>query len=78
MSVEPIKTYNQQYYELHKKDRKVKHICDVCGGKYNTNSKYYHNKSNKHTTALKLKEKDAQLNELNNKLKTIKENINNI
>jgi hypothetical protein len=68
MSVEQNKTYNQQYYELHKEDRKLKQICDICNGTYNTNSKYYHLKSKKHLNALIIKEKDDQFNKLNNKL----------
>lgn len=63
------KIYNKQYYDLHKNDRKIKTVCEICNGPYNMNSKYYHNKSKKHLNAVALKEKDKQIDELNNKLK---------
>ncbi len=68
-----MRIYNQIYYELHKDDRKLKTICDICKGSYNTNSKYYHFKSKKHLNALVLEEKDKKLAKLNNKLKLIQD-----
>ncbi|ARF11976.1 hypothetical protein Klosneuvirus_3_111 [Klosneuvirus KNV1] len=66
------KIYNKQYYDLHKDDRKIKTTCVICNGTYNMNSKYYHNKSKKHLNALALHEKDKQIDELCNKLKSVK------
>jgi len=60
------KTYNQKYYEKHRDDRKVKKTCEICGGTYNTNSKYYHIRSKKHVNATKLIDKDEQIVKLNN------------
>lgn len=76
MSIEEKRQYFKEYYESHKEERKKKHVCEICNGTYNINSKYYHFKSKKHMNALIIKQKDDELSKMNKKLQIIKDNVN--
>ena len=55
-NAEDIKAYHKQYRADNRDkintQRKVKHNCDVCGGKYTLNNKSIHYKSQKHQKAI--------------------------
>lgn len=63
--------YNKKYYEKNKEKWFEYKKCDVCGGQYNSSTKYNHFKTKKHIIA----DKDRQLKELNEKINNIRENL---
>ena len=65
------KEYHKNYYNTHKEIWTTKIKCDICNGEYSNSSKYRHLKSKKHL----LCEQQKKINELENKINTIKENL---
>jgi len=58
ISVEKKKEYNNTYLLKHKEKLLYEtFICDLCDGKYKKINKDHHNKTQKHSLALRLKER---------------------
>ncbi|QKF94197.1 hypothetical protein QKU48_gp0739 [Fadolivirus algeromassiliense] len=65
------KEYNKNYYQKNKERWNEYKVCDICGGKYSNNTRTNHFNSNKHKNA----EKDNYIKNLEEKLNTIKEQL---
>lgn len=67
---------NKSYYKLHKEDWNTRKICKICGKTYTRNTRSGHMKTDKHMRARELAEKNAQIKELENKIKNLNDFLN--
>ena len=58
------KDYHKQYYQQHKEEWYTYTQCSICGGKYSRSTRTHHFRTKKHIIA----SKDAEINNLRNKL----------
>jgi hypothetical protein len=70
--------YYREYVEKNKDKLREQHICELCGGKYNTANKANHNKTKKHISGLELYKYKIDNERMKNIFGDINKKIENI